>query len=278
MVYLDRIGPWSEVKHSIIEDYASAYSTILHKKGFLTYYYIDAFAGAGKHVRKRTDELIPGSPRLACEIPTPFNKYWFIDLNKDKTKSLQEIKSDHPELDIEILQGDCNQILTNKIFPNIRFDQFRRALCVLDPYGLHLDWDVIKAAGQLKTIEIFLNFPVMDMNMNVLWRRNPKGVDPTQIARMNRFWGNDSWKEVAYESDPQYDLLEDGKKVKIPDANSALVKAFRRRLKTEGGFEYVPEPIPMRTESKADIYYLFFASPNETGRKIVSHIFDKHRV
>jgi len=28
----------------------------------------------------------------------------------------------------------------------------------------------------------------------------------------------------------------------------------------------------------ATIYYLFFASPNQTGKKIVEHIFEKHRI
>ena len=43
---------------------------------------------------------------------------------------------------------------------------------MLDPYGLHLDWEVIETAGKMRSIEIFLNFPIMDMNRNALWR-NP---------------------------------------------------------------------------------------------------------
>jgi hypothetical protein len=38
---------------------------------------------------------------------------------------------------------------------------------------------------------------VMDMNMNVLWK-NPSGVAPAQIERMNRFWGDESWRDAAY--------------------------------------------------------------------------------
>jgi hypothetical protein len=33
----------------------------------------------------------------------------------------------------------------------------------------------------MKSIEIFLNFMVMDMNMNVLWK-NPDAVAPEQIV------------------------------------------------------------------------------------------------
>ena len=52
---------------------------------------------------------------------------------------------------------------------------FNRALCLLDPYGLHLDWDVIQQAGQSEAVDMFLNFPVMDMNRNAIWR-NPEKV------------------------------------------------------------------------------------------------------
>ena len=60
-------------------------------------------------------------------------------------------------------------------------------------------------------------------------------------------------------------------------SNEAVVEAFRKRLKDVAGFSYVPEPIPMRTRKGAVIYYLFFASPNNTGAKIVSEIFAKYR-
>ncbi|MBF0607421.1 MAG: hypothetical protein HQL61_07740 [Magnetococcales bacterium] len=51
---LDEIGFWSETKLDIIKKYASAYVNIMKTqswwyKGFV---YIDAFAGAGKHISK----------------------------------------------------------------------------------------------------------------------------------------------------------------------------------------------------------------------------------
>jgi hypothetical protein len=37
----------------------------------------------------------------------------------------------------------------------------------------------------MKTVEMFLNFPVADMNRNVFWRRDVDNVDPGDIERMN---------------------------------------------------------------------------------------------
>ena len=45
------------------------------------------------------------------------------------------------------------------------------------------------------SIDMFLNFPVADINRNVLWR-NPEGVDTADIDRMNAFWGDNSWRRL----------------------------------------------------------------------------------
>jgi three-Cys-motif partner protein len=52
---------------------------------------------------------------------------------------------------------------------------------------------------------------------------------------------------------------------------------FRKRLQKVAGFKYVPHPMPMRNEKGALVYYLFFASQNQTGARIVKDIFDKYR-
>ena len=72
-----------------------------------------------------------------------------------------------------------------------------RALCLLDPYDLNPNWEVVETAGKMRSIEIFLNFMIMDANMNVLWK-DPKSVAPDQANRMTKFWGDDSWRTAAY--------------------------------------------------------------------------------
>ena len=44
-------------------------------------------------------------------------------------------------------------------------------------------------AGQSKAIDLFLNFPVMDMNRNAIWH-SPENAPTDGIERMNRFWGD----------------------------------------------------------------------------------------
>ncbi len=108
------------------------------------------------------------------------------------------------------------------------------------------------------------------MNRNVLWH-NPDAVDPKQADRMTAFWGDDSWKRVAYDTSQNLFGWPD----KQP--NDIIAEAFRERLKQVAGFEYVLEPIPMRNSVNAVVYYLFFASHKPVADKIVRDIFDKYR-
>lgn len=266
----DEIGEWSEIKLEIIKEYARAYSTILsaQKRASFHHVYIDAFAGAGQHMSRATRELVPGSPLNAIMVRPQFREFYLIDIRQEKTDYLRELVG--PRQDVHIYQGDCNEILLCQVFPCVQYDQFRRGLCVLDPYGLHLDWQVIATAGQMKTLDVFLNFPVQDMNRNVFWR-NPEAVDASQIERMNRFWGDESWRTIVYQT--VGNLFGEPEK----ETNEVVAEAFRSRLQKVAGFEHVPEPRPMRNSRGAIIYYLFFASPNKNAEKIARHILSKRR-
>ncbi|MBI2069241.1 MAG: three-Cys-motif partner protein TcmP [Elusimicrobia bacterium] len=262
----DEIGRWSEIKLEIIKEYATAYSTILAAQKGLSHVYIDAFSGPGVHISKVTGKFIPGSPTNALNVQPPFKEYFFIDLDKKKLSELAEQAKKHSN--VHIFEGNCNEILLSKVFPKVRYADYRRGLCLLDPYGLHLKWDVIYKAGQEKSLELFLNFPVMDMNQNVLWH-NPQGTAPVHIQRMNDFWGDESWRKIAFSPD----LF--GQDIKVSD-NRTIASAFQDRLIKVAGFAHVPEPMPMRNSKGAIVYYLFFASPNKTGNKIIKDIFEKY--
>jgi three-Cys-motif partner protein len=238
----DEIGYWSEVKLAIVREYAGAYSRILsqQKEHKLDHVYVDAFAGAGAHVSKTTGEMVPGSPLNALAIKPPFKEYHLIDLDGAKVENLRSLVG--TRADVSIHEGDCNDILLKTIFPRVLYQYYRRGLVLLDPYGLTLRWEVVESAGKMRSIEIFLNFPIMDMNRNALWS-NPSGVADEDIARMTSFWGNDSWKKAAYAE--QTNIFGGVDPVKH-GGNEQIVQAYRERLKRIAGFKYVPQPMPMR--------------------------------
>jgi three-Cys-motif partner protein len=267
----DQIGEWSEIKLEIVRKYAVAYSSILSNQKLSGHLYIDGFAGAGEHVSRATGEPVPGSPLNALSVSPPFTEYHFVDLTRSKVDHLRDLCGDRPNVFIH--EGDCNEVLLRHVLPRARYEDYRRALCLLDPYGLSLDWKILETCGSMKSVDIWLNFPIMDMNRNAFWR-DPAGVDPVDVARMNSFWGDESWRGVVYKP-LQTDMFGGGKPVKTA-TNQEIAHAFQRRLRDVAGFAHVPDPMRMRNSGGATVYYLFFASQKAVAASIVGDIFRKY--
>jgi three-Cys-motif partner protein len=272
-VEYDEIGIWSEVKLAIIREYASAYSTILEaqrreKISRLKWLYIDAYAGPGIHLSRTTGEVVEGSPLIALNTTPPFSEYHFIDANPLRAQQLRQVAGNRS--DVSIYSADCNDVLLKEVFPRARYSDYRRALCLLDPYNINLKWDVIEAAGKSGSIELFLNFMIMDINRNAL-RRNPDRAVQSKVDQLTRLWGDESWKEAAY--DKSGNLFGDPEKV----SNEQFEAAWRERLKNKAGFKFVSQPMPMKTKTNAVIYYLYFAAHRPVAAGIVEDIFKKYR-
>ncbi len=273
---LDFVGEWTEVKLEILRKYAKAYSDILNAQPRLEHWYIDAFAGAGMHISKKGQRVVTGSPINALQIEPRFKRYYFVDKSSEKCRILRQLTEEElascaePKPHLTIENQDCNDYLIKNLFPQLTYDTYRRALCILDPYGLHLDWEVLKVAGSLATIDIFLNFPMMDINRNIL-HRDLESVDPHQRERMDRFCGGNWWQSIVYQTDR--DLFGHPEKTTCDE----LVREFGNRLKRDAGFKYVAEPIAMKSNSQNILYYLYFASPKGVAKKIASDVIDKYR-
>jgi len=269
-VNLDEIGPWSEIKLDILRDYGPPYSRILSANGFY-HGYIDGFSGPGLHIRKGNREEVMGSPLVALGVTPPFNEYHFIDLNGAKVDFLKNQVG--ARAGVTFYNADSNKVLLEKVLPRFSFAKRTRALCVLDPYGLTLDWNVVCAAGQSRAVEVFINFPVMHMNRNCKHERL-SDILPGELEAMDRFWGDRSWHTAMFRPSLQQNLFGDKDFDKAE--NRDLVDAYCTRLRGIAGFGFVAKPLAMRNSRNAVVYYLIFAGPNQTGWKIVQDIFRKY--
>ena len=90
---------------------------------------------------------------------------------------------------------------------------------------------------------------------------------------MDRFWGDNSWQKITYQQNT--DLFGEVEEKKVRGYKT-IVEKFRERLKDAAGFKYVPAPLPMRNTKGGIVYYLFFASQNNTGGQILKSIFRKY--
>jgi three-Cys-motif partner protein len=268
---LDEVGEWSEFKLEIVKEYASAYSSILNAQKDLSHIYVDAFAGAGVHISKETGLYIPGSPLNALHVEPRFDEYHFVDIDSHKVALLNELIGNRA--DVHIHQGDCNKVLLEEILPGVEYKLFKRALCVLDPYGMHLNWEVIEVAGKMGTIDLFINFPIADINRNAL-RRDQSKVSENSATRFSNFWGDESWRDIAFRPRRQNNFFEEEYE-KI--TNKELVEAFCVRLREIAGYKHVAEPIDMRNSNNATVYYLLFASQKAVAAKIIKAIVNRPR-
>ena len=105
---------------------------------------------------------MPGSPLIALETKPPFREYHFIDADPTRADQLRSFTANRS--DVRVYTGDCNEILLRDVFPQALYKDRRRSLCLLDPYNIDLGWEVINTAGGMKSVEVFVNFMVMDMN------------------------------------------------------------------------------------------------------------------
>jgi three-Cys-motif partner protein len=213
---------------------------------------------------------VEGSPLIALNTNPPFHEYHFIDSDTGRAAELRKESGDRK--DVFTYSEDCNTVLLRDVFPRADYGQYKRALCLLDPYNIDLKWEVIEAAGKSKSVEIFMNFMIMDVNRNAM-RKNPDKSVASKVAQMTRLWGDDSWLDAGYDQVPT--LFEDTRPVKV--SNERFAEAFRQRLIEQAGFKFVPKPMPMKTKTNSVIYYLYFASQKEAGKDIVTDIFDTYR-
>jgi three-Cys-motif partner protein len=184
-VNLDEIGAWSEIKLDILRDYAAPYSRILSSNGF-HHGYIDAFSGPGLHIRRKDREEVLGSPLIALGVEPHFDEYHFIDLDGEKVDFLKRQVGNRAN--VYFYNADSNTVLIDRILPRFTYEKRSRALCVLDPYKLTLDWKVVCAAGTSRAVEVFINFPVMHMNRNCK-KENTSEILEGELQAMDRFWG-----------------------------------------------------------------------------------------
>jgi three-Cys-motif partner protein len=270
MLEFDEVGYWSQIKLDIVKKYATAFSkiTVALKNPSFEPVYIDAISSAGVHMSRGARTFIPGSPVNILLITPGFYRYYLIDVRAEKTSALRQMVADNPK--VSIIPGNCNDALTTKVFPHVQWNQYRRGLCILDPYGLHLDWKTIEAAGKVKTLDVFLSLPVADVNGNAIWR-SPAGMNRADLEQLTRYWGDDSWGGEKSES-PK-DSTGRSAKAEL----DTIATAFRARLQGAAGFKHVPEPIPMRNSKGNVNYYLFFASQKPLAEEIVTEIFDTYK-
>lgn len=272
-------GDWTQQKLEVLRKYLRAYTTALKNQPFQIEY-IDAFAGTryreirhpetpGKgdqeflfpdFAEPEQQALLDGSVRVALSTAPRFHKYIFVELNRERCKDLESLKTEFPELsaDISIEQGDANRVIQEICSRNW---YQRRAVLFLDPYGMQVDWETLVAIAGTRAIDLWLLFP-LGIGVNRILPRS--GVVPEAwAAKLDRFLGTAKWREEFYSRRPEQGLFGDHE-VSTKASTRVIADYFVSRLKQV--FPGVVEnPGVLRNRSNCPLYLLCFAASNERG-------------
>jgi three-Cys-motif partner protein len=102
------VGAWAEEKYQLVRYYADIFSKAMARQFRLAY--IDLFAAAGYARVRDSSRIIPASPLLVLNLPNPFAKYVFSELEEENAASLETRAQQHaPDRDVMVVRGDTNQ-------------------------------------------------------------------------------------------------------------------------------------------------------------------------
>jgi three-Cys-motif partner protein len=268
----------TDLKLSIVEAYLKTYTKALRGK-WDELWYIDAFAGTGfRTVRVAArggdlfDEEAPerieqrrGSARIAIEITPRFDRIVFMEQKPRHCEALYELKAQHPDREIDIVEGDANELIRR----DIKWDgwQRTRAVMFLDPYGMTVDWTTLEAIADTKAIDVWYLFSLSGLYRQAA--RRIENIDPAKRAAITRMLGSDDWERELYAPSPQKDLLSelsDPADLQREADVRGLEKYVRARLGTL--FPLVLDPLPLPVFRKPQRFSLFFALSNPDPKAI----------
>lgn len=237
---------WSRDKHHFLRRYIDAFTTAMKSKRWSAINYVDLFSGAGLERIAGTNQLEWGSPLIAAQAPAPFSKLYLCEQNREKYEALRSrLGRFRSGFDDRCIHGDANEVVNDIV---VEIAPKSLTLAFLDPFGLHAEYETLRALGH-KRADLILFFPVeLDAirNMRAYYWDDPD-------SRLDAVLGDDSgWR----------DLVANTPKAQIP---ARLIELYVKQISKLGFRHFEWEPIPSHG---SPLYRLIFCSKSDVGLKI----------
>jgi three-Cys-motif partner protein len=286
-------GDWTTEKLERVRRYLIAYTTALKKTPFRIAY-VDAFAGTGRRAprsRKGSDEsgqvsmfdlppevyepdskgFLDGSARIALQVEPRFHKYFFIEKHPKRCTELEKLKDEFPDKkeDIVIEPEDANTYL-QKFCRTIDW-RTRRAVMFLDPYGMQVEWETIRAIGATKAIDLWILFP-LGVAVNRMVTKDGEIIDAWR-RKLDIMFGDTGWYDEFYKESVTQSLFGPTTGLKKVANFDSIGRYFVRRLETIF-YQVAQNPRPLYNSRNNPLFLLCFAAGNERGAPIAMRIAD----
>lgn len=272
----------TELKLSVVEAYLRAFTTALRRK-FPELWYIDAFAGTGERIERiparRGGLLGPtqestirrrGSAKIAIDVDPPFDRLIFVERRPRAVEALNELREQHPDRNIEVIAGDANVEIPRRL-KSVNWRRIR-AVMFLDPYGMSVSWETLKAIAETGAIDVWFLFSLSGLYRQAA--RSADAIDDDKRAAITRVLGTSAWEQKLY-APGQGSLFPEKTSVKRTADVSRLQDYVQGRLRTI--FPAILTPLPLPIDRRPQKFSLFFAISNGDGpvglaTRIANHI------
>ncbi len=291
-------GQWTEEKLDTFEKYVKAYLTIMNAyrdKFNWQLVYVDGFAGSGSRNESNTEapselllDLFKNEDIEESEINTykgaaervlsidmrGFDFYYFIDKDEESSNRLKQhlahlIKGKK----VQFRSDDANTEV-KKLASAMKKNSKYRALVLLDPFGMQVNWDTIVALEGTKT-DLWILVPTGVIVNRLLVRKG----EPLHIERLTSFFGKNEefLKQYFYSRVQEQTLFGEVERIeKVKKPIQKIAELYVQQL--QGIFKYVtPEPLVLYNSRHTPIFHFVCASNNETAIKIASQIIKKKK-
>lgn len=297
-------GPWTEEKLEAFEDYVKAYLTVMkdyREKYHWTLCYFDGFAGNGTRSEEEISEEISVVADMFGEEVAPeelyvyrgaaervvrieeqgikgFDTFFFIDKDKKSCDALEEhLRQFRFSGTPYFHDWDANFALAS-LSKWMKARYGRKALVLLDPFGMQIDWTSIQAMKDLD-IDLWILIP-SGVIVNRLLRRDyvaEKGF--LHPEKLKAFFGltEEEIKQAFYTEVKEPSLFgeENVKNIKLEGPIQRIAELYVKQLK--GVFPYVTDPLVLDSSKGRPLFHFVFASKNATGKKIAQYIINKKK-
>jgi three-Cys-motif partner protein len=287
-------GSWTKTKLDILKGYLTAYSQIFANNPNARYFntfYVDAFAGSGfiktggRSIIKEpqlfhdfqeaeSQAFLKGSAACALDVNPCFKNYLFIERSPVRCSELENLKKQYPDRasSIEIRQGDAKGNLLSWV--DSQNWNKTRAVVFLDPYGMQVDWEILKALGDTHGVDLWLLFPLGVGVMRLLTKESPPPDAWSQS--ITRILGTADWENQFYESSSEPEFFPDFAPARTRELDHMGVARYTLARLGDVFYKVHPNPRVLMNSKNNPLYLFCFACGNEKGSipamKIAGHL------
>lgn len=187
---------WTPLKLAFLNFTLDVCAIVANKK-FKIKNYIDLFSGSGiNRTKNRYGDILIGSPFLALlNHSNRFTNFFFCEENRIYYNTLSNRINSLQFKNCTLLNKDCNVGIDDVLFQIGKMEKSYNFFFI-DPYALEFSWDTMKKILNIRS-DILLTFMT-----RTIWRTiATEKATQNGHNKLNRFFGDTSWKKAKTEED-----------------------------------------------------------------------------